>query len=82
MKDGQGGRYDVTTNQVLIPGVGGSPNRRKHKTQVEESSARLAIALRAKPKGPSFRAGYGRSYFQGTFGWTFNNLADDVYPIP
>jgi hypothetical protein len=27
-----------------------------------------------------FRAGYGRSYYQGTFGWTFNNLNADVYP--
>jgi hypothetical protein len=26
------------------------------------------------------RTGWGRSYFEGTFGWTFNTLAADVYP--
>src|SRR5207253_7834281 len=76
---GQGGRYDVTTNTVLIPGVGGISKSANAKTQWLNLAPRLAIAYALNPK-TVIRAGYGRSYFQGTFGWTFNNLAADIYP--
>jgi hypothetical protein len=76
---GQGGRYEVTTNTVLIPGVGGISKSANSKTQWQNLAPRVAIAYALNPK-TVLRAGYGRSYFQGTFGWTFNNLAADVYP--
>jgi len=37
----------------------------------------VAYALTSKTV---VRTGYGRSYYQGTFGWTFNNIAADIYP--
>lgn len=76
---GQGGRYDVTDNLVRIPGVGGISLAADSKTQWKNFAPRLAIAYAFSPK-TVMRTGYGRSYFQGTFGWTFNNLAADVYP--
>ena len=76
---GQGGRYEVTTNTVLIPGVGGISKSANSKTQWRDLAPRFAIAYAMNPK-TVLRAGYGRSYYQGTFGWTFNNLAADVYP--
>lgn len=76
---GQGGRYDVTTNTVLIPGVGGISQSANAQTQWRDFAPRFAIAYALNDK-TVIRAGYGRSYFQGTFGWTFNNLAADVYP--
>jgi hypothetical protein len=76
---GQGGRYDVTTNNVLIPGVGGISQSANAKTQWMDFAPRLAIAY-ALNSTTVVRTGYGRSYYQGTFGWTFNNLAADVYP--
>ena len=79
LNPGQGGRYDVTTNTVLIPGVGGISQSANGQTQWHNFAPRLAIAYALNDK-TVIRAGYGRSYFQGTFGWTFNNLAADVYP--
>jgi hypothetical protein len=35
------------------------------------------VCTRSEDRG---RTGYGRSYYQGTFRWTFNNLAADIYP--
>lgn len=76
---GQGGRYDVTTNTVFIPGVGGVSQSGGVKTQYNNFSPRLGIAYSLNPK-TIVRTGWGRSYFPGTFGWTFNTLAADVYP--
>ena len=75
----QGGRYDVTTNTVYIPGVGGVSSSGGVKTQYHNFSPRLGIAYSLNPK-TVIRTGWGRSYFEGTFGWTFNTLAADVYP--
>ncbi len=76
---GQGGRYDVTNNFVYIPGVGGISQSANQQTQWRNFSPRLAIAYALNDK-TVIRTGYGRSYYQGTFGWTFNNLAADIYP--
>ncbi len=79
LNKGQGGRYDVTTNTVFIPGVGGVSMSGGVQTQYHNFSPRLGIAYSLNPK-TVIRTGWGRSYFQGTFGWTFNTLDADVYP--
>ncbi len=79
LNSGQGGRYDVTTNTVFIPGVGGVSQSGGVNTQYHNFSPRLGIAYSLNPK-TVIRAGWGRSFFEGTFGWTFNTLAADVYP--
>ena len=79
LNSGQGGRYDVTTNTVFIPGVGGVSKSGNAQTQWRNLSPRVGIAFSPDPK-TVIRTGYGRGYSQGTFGWTFNNLAADVYP--
>jgi Carboxypeptidase regulatory-like domain/TonB dependent receptor len=79
LNSGQGGRYDVSTNTVYIPGVGSVPTSGGVNTQYHNISPRLGIVYALTPK-TIIRAGYGRSYFQGNFGWTFNTLAADVYP--
>ncbi len=79
LNSGQGGRYDVTNNTVYIPGVGGNSLSGNSQIQWSNFSPRVAIAYAVDPK-TVIRGGYGRSYFQGTFGWTFNNLAADIYP--
>ena len=76
---GQGGRYDEPTNTVYIPGVGGVSLNANQETQWRNFSGRLGIAY-APDQKTVVRMGYGRGYAQGTFGWTFNNLAADVYP--
>jgi len=76
---GQGGRYDVVYNLVFIPGVGGVSMSGNQQTQWHNFAPRFAVAYSVNPK-TVVRAGYGRSYFQGTFGWTFNNLDADIYP--
>jgi outer membrane receptor protein involved in Fe transport len=76
---GQGGRYDVTTNIVYIPGVGSVSQSANSQTQWHNFSPRLGIAYAFTPK-TVVRTGFGQSYYQGTFGWTFNNLAADIYP--
>ena len=76
---GQGGRYDVTDNLVRVPGVGGISMSGNSQTQWTNLSPRLALAYALGAK-TVVRTGYGRSYYQGTFGWTFNNLAADIYP--
>lgn len=76
---GQGGRYDVTDNLVRIPGVAKVSKSADSQTQWRNFSPRIGIAYAVNPK-TVVRTGFGRSYFQGTFGWTFNTLAADVYP--
>jgi len=79
MNSGQGGRYDVTNNIVYIPGVGGVSKSGNAETQWHNFSPRFGIAYALNSK-TVIRTGYGRGYTLGTFGWTFNNLAADVYP--
>ena len=79
LNSGQGGRYDVTNNIVYIPGVGGVSKSGNSQTQWANFSPRLGIAYSPNPK-TVIRTGYGRGYSLGTFGWTFNLLAADVYP--
>ena len=79
MNSGQGGRYDVTNNIVYIPGVGGVSKSGNAETQWHNVSPRFGIAYAPNSK-TVIRTGYGRGYTLGTFGWTFNNLAADVYP--
>jgi len=76
---GQGGRYDVTTNTVLIPGVGGISKSGNAQTQWKNFSPRIGIAYAINSK-TVIRTGFGRGYSQGVFGWTFNNIAADIYP--
>ncbi len=76
---GQGGRYDVTNNLVYIPGVGGVSRSGNAETQWHNFSPRIGIAYAVNEK-TVIRTGYGRGYTLGTFGWTYNNLAADVYP--
>jgi hypothetical protein len=79
LNSGQGGRYDVTNNTVYIPGVGGVSSSGNAQTQWRNFAGRFSVAYAPNEK-TVVRMGYGRSYFQGTFGYTFNNLAADVYP--
>ena len=79
LNSGQGGRYDITDNLVRIPGVGGISRSGNSQTQWMNFSPRISLAYALSPK-TVVRTGYGRSYFQGTFGWTFNNIAADIYP--
>jgi len=79
LNSGQGGRYEVTTNTVLIPGVGGISKSGNSQTQWVDFAPRIGVAYSFNEK-TVVRAGYGRSYFQGTFGWNFNDIAADVYP--
>lgn len=76
---GQGGRYDVTNNIVYIPGIGGVSPSGNAETQWLNFSPRIGIAYALNEK-TVIRTGYGRGYTLGTFGWTFNDLAADVYP--
>jgi hypothetical protein len=76
---GQGGRYDVVTNTVFIPGVGGVSRSGNSQTQWRNVAARVGFAYSVNPR-MVIRAGYGRGYSIGTFGWTFNSLDADVYP--
>ena len=76
---GQGGRYDVTNNTVYIPGVGGVSKSGNAQVQWKNISPRLGIAYSPNAK-TVVRTGYGRGYTLGTFGWTFNSIAADVYP--
>ncbi|MBV9266803.1 MAG: TonB-dependent receptor, partial [Acidobacteriaceae bacterium] len=79
LNSGQGGRYDVTNNIVYIPGVGGVSQSGNAQTQWLNLSPRIGIAYAVDEK-TVIRTGYGRGYTLGTFGWTFNDLAADVYP--
>ncbi len=79
LNSGQGGRYDIADNLVRIPGVGGISLSGNSKTQWTNISPRIGIAYAFNDK-TVVRTGYGRSYYQGTFGWNFNNLAADIYP--
>ena len=79
LNKGQGGRYDATDNIVRIPGVGGVSLSGGVRTDYHDFAPRIGIAYALDPK-TVFRTGWGRSYFQGTFGWTFNTLDADVYP--
>ncbi|HXJ39588.1 MAG TPA: TonB-dependent receptor [Bryobacteraceae bacterium] len=79
LNSGQGGRYDVTNNIVYIPGVGGVSQNANQQTQWRNFAPRVGVVYAIDDK-TVIRTGYGRSYFQGTFGWTFNTLAADVYP--
>ncbi|HEX5483955.1 MAG TPA: carboxypeptidase regulatory-like domain-containing protein [Terriglobia bacterium] len=76
---GQGGRYDIGNNFVFIPGIGGVSESGNVRTQWHNFDPRFAIAYAIRPN-TVIRTGWGRSYYQGTFGWTFNYLAADTYP--
>ncbi len=75
---GQGSRYEVADNLLRIPGVGGNSLSGGLETQYHNFSPRLAVAYSLNPK-TVIRTGWGRSYFQGIFGWTFNNVSTN-YP--
>ncbi len=75
---GQGSRYEIADNLLRIPGVGGNSLSGGLETQYHNFSPRLAVAYSLNPK-TVIRSGWGRSYFQGIFGWTFNNVSTN-YP--
>ncbi len=75
---GEGSRYDVTTNSVIVAGVGGNSKSGGVKTQWKNLSPRVSLAYALNPK-TVVRSGFGRSYFQEIFGATFNNTANN-YP--
>jgi hypothetical protein len=68
---GQGSNYDVTTNTVIIAGIGENSKSAGIETQWTNFSPRLSIAYQLDPK-TVIRTGFGRSYFQEIFGATFN----------
>jgi hypothetical protein len=68
---GQGSRYDVVTNDLLIAGTGGNSKSANMETQLTNFSPRLSLAYQLDPK-TVIRTGFGRSYFQDIFGSTFN----------
>ena len=70
---GQGGRFDVTTVWCTCPALAVSQNRAGSKRSGTISHRAWRIAYNVTPK-TVIRTGWGRSYFQGIFGWTFNNL--------
>jgi hypothetical protein len=73
---GQGSRYDVRTNNLLIAGVGGVDKAANVETQWRNFSPRLGIAYQLDPK-TVIRTGWGRSYFIEIFGFNFNNVANN-----
>jgi hypothetical protein len=75
---GQGSRYDVVTNSVIIAGAGPNSKSANVNTQWLNLSPRFSIAYQLSPK-MVIRTGWGRSYFQEIFGNTFNNTANN-YP--
>ncbi|MCW5982147.1 MAG: TonB-dependent receptor [Bryobacteraceae bacterium] len=75
---GQGSQYDVTTNTVVVAGVGDNTRSSNFETQWTNFSPRIAIAYQVTRK-TVIRTGIGRSYFQEIFGNTFNNTANG-YP--
>ena len=75
---GQGSQYDVTTNTVVVAGVGENSRSANFETQWTNFSPRIALAYQVTEK-TVIRTGVGRSYFQEIFGYTFNNTANN-YP--
>jgi hypothetical protein len=61
----------VTTNTVIIAGVGGNSKSAGIETQWTNFSPRLSIAYQLG-QNTVVRTGFGRSYFQEIFGATFN----------
>ncbi|MGH9444271.1 MAG: TonB-dependent receptor domain-containing protein, partial [Terriglobia bacterium] len=76
---GQGGRYEIANNFVYIPGIGGVSQSGGVRTRWANFSPRFAIAYAINPR-TVIRTGWARSYYQGTFGWNFNDLDADIYP--
>lgn len=75
---GQGSQYDVTTNTVVVAGVGENSRSANFETQWTNFSPRFAVAYQITPK-TVIRTGIGRSFYQEIFGYTFNNTANG-YP--
>ena len=75
---GEGSRYDVTTNSILVAGVGGNSSSANVNTQWHNFSPRIGIAYELNPR-TVIRTGFGRSYYQEIFGFTFGNIANS-YP--
>ena len=75
---GQGSRYDVTTNNFVIAGIGGNSKSAGVTTEWKNFSPRFSIAYQVTPK-MVVRTGWGRSFFQEIFGNSFNNTANG-YP--
>ncbi|MGH9847276.1 MAG: TonB-dependent receptor, partial [Blastocatellia bacterium] len=76
LNDGQGSRYDVLTNTILVAGVGDVSKSVNVKTQWRNFSPRIGIAYQWDPK-TVIRTGWGRSYFIEIFGFHFNNVANN-----
>jgi len=76
LRDGEGSRYDVRTNTLLVAGVGDVNKSVNFKTQWRNFSPRIGIAYQWDPK-TVFRTGWGRSYFIEIFGFHFNNVANN-----
>ncbi|HXJ43623.1 MAG TPA: carboxypeptidase regulatory-like domain-containing protein, partial [Bryobacteraceae bacterium] len=71
---GQGGRYDVTINSILVAGVGNNDKGSGVLTQWHNLSPRLGIAYAFSPR-TVMRTGWGRSYFEEIFGSNFNDIS-------
>ncbi len=76
---GQGGRYNLIGNQVLIPGVAGISMSANSETQWKNISPRIGIAYAFNTK-TVIRTGYGRGYTLGIFGCHSITLDADIYP--
>jgi hypothetical protein len=68
---GQGSNYDVTTNTVMIAGVGENTKSGNIETQWRNFSPRISLAYQLG-QATVIRTGFGRSFFQDIFGSTFN----------
>jgi hypothetical protein len=68
---GQGSNYDVTTNTVMIAGVGENTKSGNIDTQWKNLSPRISIAYQLNDK-TVIRTGFGRSFFEDIFGSSFN----------
>ncbi len=75
---GEGSRYNVVTNSILVAGVGLNSSSANVNTQWHNFSPRLAFAYELNNK-TVVRTGFGRSYYQEVLGFTFNNIAN-TYP--
>src|SRR5215831_3253956 len=75
---GEGGRYEVANNTYYVAGVGGNSKSAGMHTQWHNISPRIGIAYSIDQK-TVLRGGFGRSYFQVPFGYTFGMTASQ-YP--
>lgn len=77
---GQGGFYDLATNQIRVAGYGNIGTNFNVQNTCTYFAPRLAVMYQARPN-TVVRAGYGRSFDPGYFGNIFGQVVTQTYPI-